>query len=211
MNWLSMALAVVMAGPMTWSFEKEALGKEPAGFEFATTKGAAVAPADAPRGADGRWVIQKEAENKVLAQVEGTTKNRFVMAVVKDSSYGDLRLSVRIKPTGGYQAAGLVWHYQDPKNYYVARTNAGEKNVSLYEVVNGARKGISPEEAFEIKSGVWHTLAVEQKGSSITVSVEGKKIIETENTTYPKAGRIGLWTKDDSTILFDDLNVEPLK
>ena len=37
------------------------------------------------------------------------------------------------------QAAGLVWRYTDPDNYYVVRANALEDNVVLYKVEKGRR------------------------------------------------------------------------
>jgi len=37
------------------------------------------------------------------------------------------------------QAGGVVWRWKDGDNYYVARANALENNVSLYYTANGRR------------------------------------------------------------------------
>jgi hypothetical protein len=37
------------------------------------------------------------------------------------------------------QAGGLIWRARDPNNYYVARANALENNVTIYHTVNGRR------------------------------------------------------------------------
>src|SRR6267142_1833863 len=130
MRYLIMALIVPLG--TTWDFEKDDVDKPPAGFEFATT---AKTPA-------GKWIVRKDGENKVLAQADtDKTGRRFALALVKDSSFKDLKLSVRGKPVSGEvdQAVGLVWRCQDADNYYVARSNALESNVRLYRVIKGNR------------------------------------------------------------------------
>jgi hypothetical protein len=43
------------------------------------------------------------------------------------------------------QAAGIVWRYQDPDNYYIVCANALENNVVLYKVEKGVRLSIAPK------------------------------------------------------------------
>jgi hypothetical protein len=40
-----------------------------------------------------------------------------------------------------------------------------------------------------------------------TVSLDGKKLFDVEDSTSPGAGKTGLWTKSDSVIYFDDFEV----
>ena len=47
-------------------------------------------------------------------------------------------------------------------------------------------------------------------GNAITCSINGKKLIETTDDTFTKAGRVGLWTKADAQSYFDDLVISPL-
>ena len=53
-------------------------------------------------------------------------------------------VEVKFKPISGRedQAGGLVWRWKDGNNYYVARANALENNVSLYYTENGQRRTI---------------------------------------------------------------------
>lgn len=37
------------------------------------------------------------------------------------------------------QAGGVVWRLKDANNYYIARANALEDNVTIYHVVAGRR------------------------------------------------------------------------
>src|SRR5262245_1862922 len=188
----------------TWDFEKDEIDKEPSGFEFATTM---KTPA-------GKWIVRKDGENKVLVQADADkTKSRFALALVKDSSFKDVKLSVRAKPVSGEvdQAAGLIWRCKDADNYYVARSNILESNVRLYRVIKGVRTQISGKEEVKLKKGEWHTLAVEHKGSKIAVFLNGEKLLESVDATLADAGKIGLWTKADAVTCFDDLAAEELK
>jgi 3-keto-disaccharide hydrolase len=188
-----------------WSFEKDSLGQQPSGFEFLTT---AKAPA-------GKWEVKVDGDNRVLAQLDADTsaRARFTMAIAKDSSFKDLTLSVRGKPVAGKvdQSVGLVWRLKDVDNYYLVRTNALEQNVVLYRVVGGKRRELGGKDYAALKAGEWQTIKVEQKGSAIKVFLGQEKIIEAEDTTFPDAGRVGVWVKADSVTYFDDLTVEEHK
>ena len=195
---------IMCAAATTWDFEKDDVDKVPAGFEFATT---AKTPA-------GKWTIRKDGENKVLVQTDADkTKNRFALALAKDSSFKDVKLSVRGKPLSGEidQAVGLVWRCQDADNYYLARSNALESNVRLYRVIKGIRTQIAGKEEVKLEKGQWHTLGVEHKGSAIAVYLNGAKLFEAEDKTIADAGKIGVWTKADSVTCFDDLIADELK
>jgi len=197
-------MALALAAPTVWDFEKDEPDRVPAGFEFTTTKGA---PA-------GKWLVRKDGEKKVLAQLdENETSQRFAMAVAKESSFKDLALSVRGKPVSGAvdQSVGLVWRYKDENNYYVARTNVLEENVRLYRVVNGNRIKFAGKEQVALKTGEWHALKVEHRGALIKVFLNGEKLFEAEDRTFADAGKVGLWIKADSVTWFDDLSAEELK
>ena len=177
-----------------WTFDTDDLSA----FEFATTK---KTPA-------GKWVVRDGA----LVQTDrNATDGRFAMAILKESSYKDLTLSVRAKPVEGEvdRAAGLVWRYRDSDNYYVARSNALEKNVRLYRVVVGKRIQFAGKENVELKSGEWHTLKIAHKGAEIAVFLDGEKLFEAKDETFAEAGKIGVWIKSDSLTWFDNLKVEP--
>ena len=45
-------------------------------------------------------------------------------------------------------------------------------------------------------------------GHKITCYLDGKKHLEAEDSTFPEAGMIGLWSKADAQSYFDDLSVD---
>jgi hypothetical protein len=52
----------------------------------------------------------------------------------------------------------------------------------------------------------WHTLRVEFKAHRFKVSFDGKHLFDVEDNTFNDAGKVGVWTKADSVILFDDFS-----
>ena len=151
----------------------------------------------------------------VLAQLsDDATNYRFPLAIVEKANYRDVVLSVRFKAISGIrdQGAGLVWRFRDANNYYIVRANALENNVVLYKVQEGKRISLvpkgTPEKTYGVKTNVpgnaWNQLSVEVKGNLSTVSLNGQKLFEVEDNTFTEAGKIGLWTKADSVIYFDD-------
>ena len=114
-------------------------------------------------------------------------------------------VEVKFKALSGKedQAGGVMWRWKDGDNYYVARANALENNVSLYYTENGRRNTIKYVKA-PVARDAWHTLRVDFAGSSIKVSLNGKIHIEEKDSHITGGGAVGLWTKADSITAFDD-------
>ena len=115
-------------------------------------------------------------------------------------------VEVKFKSISGRedQAGGVVWRWKDSNNYYVARANAMEDNVSLYYTQNGSRRTLKYVDA-PVARNVWHTLKVEFAGKRIRVLLDGKSYIDMEDNHIAGSGAVGVWTKADSVTLFDDL------
>jgi hypothetical protein len=180
-------------------FNSDVVGQPPKGFSFGHT---------ARVGAPGRWLVQVDGANKVLAQTDAdATRARFPVAVLSDVTAGDVDLSVRFRPISGRvdQAAGLVWRYRNEDNYYIVRANALEDNVVLYKVENGKRtdlpvkgEGRTYGKKADVQAGQWSTLRVVVTGSRFEVYFNGTKLYEVEDATFGQPGKVGVWTKADS-------------
>ena len=116
-------------------------------------------------------------------------------------------VEVKFKPISGKEdaAGGLVWRWKDGDNYYVARANALENNVSLYYTERGRRITIKYVDA-PVARNQWHTLRVEFKGDRIKVALDGKTYIEVADQHISGPGSVGVWTKADSVTAFDDFS-----
>ena len=192
----------------TIDFSQDTVDQPPKGFEFGHTANA---------GKPGKWVVQADGSNKVLAQADAdSTGSRFPVAVLSDVTATDVDVTVRFKPISGRvdQAGGLVWRYQNQDNSYIVRANALEDNVVLYKVEGGRRtdlplkgQGRTYGKKSDVPRGQWSTLRVVANGRLFEVYFNGAKLYEVEDGTFTAAGKVGVWTKADSVTQFDDLTV----
>src|SRR5713101_6776318 len=163
-------------------------------------------------GPAGKWVITEMADapsgKHVVVQTDADkTDTRFPVLIADSGEYGDLDVSMKAKAISGKidQGMGLVFRFRDPRSYYIVRANALENNFRLYRMVNGKRLQFAGANA-KVSSGQWHAVRVVAKGDHITCWFDGKQLIDSHDKTYT-TGKVGLWTKADSVIAFDDLTV----
>jgi Domain of Unknown Function (DUF1080) len=193
-------------------FNNCVVGKLPKGWTVAMTHD----------GAPPQWQIVRDPSAPsppyVLAQVSrDSTAGRFPLAILDAATIRDGEVSVAFKTVDGSvdQAAGIVWRYRDPNNYYIVRANALENNVVLYKVENGVRLSIAPKglpsRSYGVKHQIpraqWNTLKIAFKDNLFTVFLNGEPLFETEDRTFGQPGKTGLWTKADSITYFDDFTV----
>jgi Domain of Unknown Function (DUF1080) len=191
-----------------------AAGGAPQGFTSGTTN---------PGKTQGDWKLQEVAGapsgKLAVIQLSADPKpsSRFPVLVYDRIVARDADFSVRFKAVSGKddQAAGLVWRYKDEKNYYIVRANALEDNVVLYIVKDGKRadlpvkgKGKTYGEKAPVSKTEWSSLGMQVRGDNFKVIFNGQLLFEVDDKTFPDAGKIGLWTKADSVMLFDDLVID---
>jgi hypothetical protein len=179
----------------TVNFDKDKPGALPAGWTAGVTG----------RGSP-QWSVAADpkapsAPNVLKQSGSGT----FPWCVRKDVSVSDGFVEVKFKPISGRedQAGGVVWRWKDGDNYYVARANALEDNVSLYYTEGGRRITIKYVDA-PVATNAWHTLRVEFAGKRIRVALDAQWYIDLEDSRIAGPGAVGVWTKADSVTAFDD-------
>jgi hypothetical protein len=194
------ALTALSAGAMladTANFDSDTPGKPPAGWT-ATQTGTG----------EAKWTVEKDdtapSKPNVLKQSGEAT---FPVCLKNDTSLKDGFVEVKFKPVAGKedQAGGVVWRARDADNYYIARANALEDNVTIYHTIKGRRVAFKTMDT-KVEPGVWHTLRVDFAGDKFTVTFDGRKVIEATDKSFTDAGKVGVWTKADSVTLFDDFN-----
>jgi hypothetical protein len=193
-------------------FAMNAFAAETVNFDAA---GAGALPEGWIAGVTGRgsahWTVERDAsapsQPNVLKQSGSGT---FPWCVLKSAAIENGFVEVKFKPLAGKedQAGGVVWRWKDGDNYYVARANALEDNVSLYYTENGSRKTLKYVDA-PVPRGAWHTLRVEFSGRRIKVVLDGVARIDMEDAHIAGTGAVGVWTKADSVTLFDDFSYGP--
>jgi hypothetical protein len=135
----------------------------------------------------------------------------FPFAVWKNEPpKGDLRISVRFYPEAGRidQAAGIIFAIAADGTYWGVRANALEDNMLFFKVVKGKRTVFDTIRNVPTPTKTWHTLAVDLRGKQLTATLDGQKRFE-KTLDFVPSGRIGIWSKADSQVLFDDFTVAP--
>src|SRR6266571_4315944 len=155
---------------------------------------------------NAKWTIEKDdtapSKPNVLKQ-SGTAT--YPICFKDDTNLKDGYVEVKFKSISGRedQAGGVVWRCKDKDNYYIARANALEDNVTIYHTIKGKRTEKKRAE-MKVASNQWHTLRVDFQGNQFKVTFDGKLALEWEDDTFTEAGKVGVWTKADSVTLFDD-------
>ena len=194
---LFMSLFAMDAMAEIIGFDQDQIGALPAGWTCGVTG----------RGSP-KWTVEADAtapsKPNVLKQ-SGT--GTFPWCAKKGVAISDGFVEVKFKPMQGSEdrAGGVMWRWKDGDNYYVARANAMENNVSLYHTTRGSRQTIKYVDA-SVQVDQWHTLHVEFTGKRIKVSLDGKQYIDVEDSHIVGAGAVGVWTKADSVTAFDDFS-----
>jgi hypothetical protein len=136
----------------------------------------------------------------------------FPFAVWKgEPPAGDIRISTRFYPQAGKidQAAGIAFGITPDGNYFGARANALEENILYFRIVKGRRTVIDTIRNTSTPTRTWHSFAIELRGKQLIVELDGRKRFEKTLDAAP-SGRVGLWSKADSQVLFDDFTVTPI-
>jgi hypothetical protein len=162
---LAGAAIAMSAYAETVNFDRDPVGAAPPGWTCGVTgKGSP------------RWTVEADpsapSPPNVLRQSGAGT---FPWCVLKGVSMENGFVEVKFKPLAGKedQAGGVVWRWKDGDNYYVARANALEDNVSLYHTEDGQRKTIKYVDA-PVARNRWHTLRAEFEGTRARVLLDGK-------------------------------------
>ncbi len=198
---LAWALLGGSAMAETINFDSDTVGALPNGWIAGVTG----------RGSS-RWIVEADqsapSKPNILKQ---SGRGEFPWCVLRGATLADGFVQVKFKPLSGNedQAGGVLWRWKDGDNYYVARANALESNVSLYYTRNGRRTTIKYVDA-PVAKNQWHILRVDFAGKRIWVTLDGKRYIDLDDEQIVGEGSVGMWTKADSVTAFDDFGYGPV-
>lgn len=206
-------------------FARETVGAEPA--SFTALVGRWHVDQDGTRrvyAVDGRNWERGALAGSLVDKVKGLYGERYaefldnleaykyfplsICPAVKDFSTGSI--SVDFKCVSGRidQAAGIAFNLQENGDYLVVRANPLENNLVLFEMKHGKRSSVQWIRNVPTPTGQWHTLTVVITGNRVQGYLNSKKYI-----TYicPEniRGKVGLWSKSDSYVWFDNFLVTP--
>ena len=163
----------------------------------------------------------------------------YPVAVLKGvANFSDGTISMKFKTVAGDsdRCSGILFNVKQNGDWLAVRYNDTENNVALWEFHNGIRRPVKFSDRtkpFMLDRNAWHELKMAVNGTDFKAWLDGNLALEytlgTEPTATkgtpnpdlspasnpvlrpPIAGRIGLWSKTDSTSYFKDYVVAPLK
>jgi hypothetical protein len=158
----------------------------------------------------------------------------YPVAVFKDvKQFSNGTISVKFKTVAGDsdRCSGILFNVKENGDWLAVRYNDTENNVALWEFHNGMRKGVKFSDRtrpFMLDRNAWHELKMTVDGASFKAWLDGALALEytlgsepgpgrngappnadlypANNPVLrpPVAGRVGLWSKTDSTSYFKD-------
>jgi hypothetical protein len=210
------------------TFAKEAVGKEPK--QFLPMVGSWIVTQDAGRKVlfiDGReWKRGQPAgglADKARA-IYGALNEEFIESI-KAFAYFPIavangidnfengEISVRFQMIGGTldRCAGILFNVKPNGDYLTVRFNGTEDNVVLWTFNSGTRRFVKrATEIVPLELGTWHTLKINVNGTQLQGFLDGKLLLE-HTLTEPVSGKVGVWSKTDSMVEFDDFIVTPAR
>jgi hypothetical protein len=117
-------------------------------------------------------------------------------------------ITVRFKGVSGRidQGAGIAFNIRQNGNYLVIRANCLENNLVLFKLEEGKRTSVQWMKNVKTPTKQWNTLKVVIDGARIEGYLNDNKYIDF-TWKEPVSGKVGLWSKADSYMFFDDFTV----
>ena len=135
----------------------------------------------------------------------------FPYTVAKEvADFRDGEISVRFEGISGRidQGAGILFNLKPSGDYLTIRANPLENNLVLWKFEKGKRSSVTWIRNTPTPTRQWHDLKVAIKGTKVVGYLDGKLYLE-HVLPQPVSGRVGLWSKADSHVYFDDFTVTP--
>ncbi len=135
----------------------------------------------------------------------------FPYVVAKDvDNFQSGEIDVRFECLSGRidQGAGILFNLKPNGDYLTVRANCLENNLVLWKFERGRRSQVKWIRNTPTASREWHDLKVRIAGEKVEGYLDGKLYLE-HSLPEPVSGRIGLWSKADSYMHFDQFVANP--
>ncbi|MBK5964572.1 hypothetical protein CCR95_10865 [Thiocystis minor] len=215
----------VLAAPSVQGFDSETVGAEPKSFAAAvgnwivvddggnkrlSVNGTKWARGQTSAGlADKARALYGERYAEFLDNVQSYAY--YPIAVMNDvADFKEGTITLRFKGVAGRidQAAGILFDVQPNGDYLTLRANCLEDNLVLFRTQKGKRSSVEWVRNTPTPNDQWHELKLTVTGNRVEGWLNGKRYLE-HKLSGPVSGRVGLWSKADSLVYFDDFRVEP--
>jgi hypothetical protein len=158
-----------------------------------------------------------------------------VLKSVDNFSNGTIGMKFKTVAGDADRCSGILFNVKPDGDWLAVRYNDTENNVALWEFHNGIRRNVrfsDRTKPFMLDRSAWHELKMTVDGASFQAWLDGALALEYTLGSEPAAGRrgppnpdlvpannpvlrppvagkVGLWSKTDSTSYFKDYTVSP--
>jgi hypothetical protein len=224
-----LAVVSLSAADIKVDLAKEQVGREPKSFQpIVGTWVVAKDGAETVIMVDGRpWVARQDNPTKLLLETVrkfyGASNEEFMdnvkqfayfpIAVLNGlDNFTDGTISLKFKTVSGTndRCSGILFNVKANGDWLSVRYNDTENNIALWTFHDGVRKLVrfGGRNAFVLDRNAWHELKMTVQGTDFKAWIDGTLGLEYA-LKEPVSGRIGLWSKTDSTSYFKDYAVSP--
>jgi hypothetical protein len=154
--------------------------------------------------ADKARALYGERYAEFLDRVQAYAYYPYVVAKdVDDFKNGEI--SVRFEGLSGRidQGAGILFNLKPNGDYLTIRANCLENNLVLWKFEKGRRSSVEWVRNTPTATRQWHDLKVRIAGNKVEGYLDGRLYLR-HTLPEPVSGKIGLWSKADSYMHFDD-------
>ncbi len=133
----------------------------------------------------------------------------FPFAIAKDvENFTNGEITLRFKNLAGRidQNAGILFDLKPNGDYYTLRGSSLENNLVLWRVLRGNRTSVEWIRNTPTPTNQWHDLKLTVNGRNIQGYLDGQLLLE-YTLDEPVDGKVGVWSKADSEVYFDDFTV----
>ena len=211
------------ADPLKINFSTETVGAEPTSFLNVVGIWRIEAEGDHKvLAVDGRQWKEGQASAGVADKARAIYGERYAEFLDRVQAYAyfpytvtkdvpDFRngeISVRFEGISGRidQGAGILFNLKPNGDYLTLRANPLENNLVLWKFEKGKRSSVKWIRNTPTPSRQWHDLKIAIAGNKVQGYLNGKLYLE-DVLPAPVSGHIGLWSKADSHVYFDDYRV----
>jgi hypothetical protein len=157
-----------------------------------------------------------------------------VLKTVENFSNGTISMKFKTMAGDADRCSGILFNVKPNGDWLAVRYNDTENNVAFWEFHNGIRRNIKfsdREKPFMLDRSAWHELKMTVDGTSFKAWLDGALALEYTLGSEPVArrgapnpdlfpannpvlrppvdGKVGLWSKTDSSSYFKDYVVSP--
>ncbi len=226
LTWVAVILLIgpLGAADIKVDLSKEKVGEEPKVFQPIVGTWVVVQDgADKVIMVDGRpWMANQSQPTALLAEKARTfygASHEDFLDNIKQFAYFPIAIlnglddfaggtiSVKFKTVSGQldRCSGILFNVKPSGDWLSVRYNDTEQNIVLWRFHDGVRRSVKrgPEGKYLLDKGQWHDLKMTIQGTDFKAWIDDQLALE---YALPEAvsGKIGLWSKTDSTSYFKD-------